>query len=65
MGLSASPYSVFKAEDWMLPPASIGIDQCVRVNPPKRYPKRNSTNKKSGSISNKVSLRRFVQLAFA
>jgi len=65
MAPSASPYSVFKAEDWMVPPAPIGIGQCVRVRPRKRYQSNGSTKKKSGTTLNTESSRSHVQLAFA
>jgi len=65
MAPSASPYSVFKAEDWMVPPAPIGIGQCVRVRPRKRYRSNGSTKKKSGTTLNTASSRSHVQLAFA
>jgi len=65
MASPASPYATFKAEDWMLPPAPIGIGQCVRVRPKKRYQENASTQKKNGSISNMELSKNPVQLAFA
>ena len=63
--LSASPYAVFKADDWMIPPAPIGLGQCVRVKPKKLYARNTSTCKTNrGGITKEYS-GNLVQLAFA
>ena len=46
---SASPYAVFKAEEWVSAVAQpIGIGQCLRLTPKKIAPIRYSVKKKSG-----------------
>ena len=45
---SASPYAVFKAEEWVSAVAQpIGIGQCLRLTPKKLAPIRSSIKKKS------------------
>ena len=47
---SASPYAVFKAEEWVSAVAQpIGIGQCLRLTPKKLVPIRYSGKKKSGN----------------
>ena len=63
---SASPYAVFKAEEWVssgAPP--IGIGQCLRLTPMKLAPIRYSVKKKSGNSLRKGFSKKHVQLAFA
>ena len=66
MSPSASPYSVFKAEEWVSPVAQpIGIGQCLRLTPKKLTPIRYSVKKKSGNSLRKGFSKKHVQLAFA
>ena len=66
MTLSASPYAVFKAEEWVSAVAQpIGIGQCLRLTPKKLAPIRSSVKKKSGNSLRKGFSKKHVQLAFA
>ena len=66
MTLSASPYAVFKAEEWVSAVAQpIGIGQCLRLTPKKLAPIRSSIKKKSDSTLRKRFSKKHVQLAFA
>ena len=50
MTSSASPYAVFKAEEWVSAVAQpIGIGQCLRLTPKKLVPIKSSVKKKSGN----------------
>jgi hypothetical protein len=63
---SASPYAVFKAEEWVSAVAQpIGIGQCLRLTPKKLAPIRYSVKKKSGNSLRKGFSKKHVQLAFA
>ena len=63
---SASPYAVFKAEEWVPAVAQpIGIGQCLRLAPKKLAPIRSSVNQKSGNSLRKGFSKKHVQLAFA
>ena len=63
---SASPYAVFKAEEWVSAVAQpIGIGQCLRLAPKKFAPIRSSINEKSGNPLRKEFSKKHVQLAFA
>jgi len=63
---SASPYAVFKAEEWVSAVAKpIGIGQCLRLTPKKLAPIRSSVKKKSGNSLRKGFSKKHVQLAFA
>ena len=63
---SASPYAVFRAEEWSTPVAQpIGIAQCLRLAPKKFVPIRSSINKKSRNCVIKEFSKKHVQLAFA
>ena len=63
---SASPYAVFKAEDWVSAVAQpIGIGQCLRLAPKKLAPIRSSIKKESGNTLRKGFSKKHVQLAFA
>ena len=63
---SASPYAVFKAEEWVSAVAQpIGIGQCLRLTPKKLAPIRYSVKKKSGNSFSKEFSKKHVQLAFA
>ena len=63
---SASPYAVFKAEEWASSlPQPIGIGQCLRFTPKKLAPIRSSIKKKSGNPLRKGFSKKHVQLAFA
>ena len=63
---SASPYAVFKAEEWVSAVAQpIGIAQCLRLTPKKLAPIRSSVTKKSGNSLRKGFSKKHVQLAFA
>ena len=63
---SASPYSVFKAEECVSAVARpIGIGQCLRLNPKKLSPIRSSVKKKSCNSLKKRFSKKHVQLAFA
>ena len=62
----ASPYAVFKAEEWVSCVAQpIGIGQCLRLTPNKLELIRTSIKKKSGNFLRKGFLNKHVQLAFA
>jgi len=66
MTLSASPYAVFKADEWASAVAQpIGIGQCLRLTPKKLAPIRYSVKKKSGNSLRKGFSKKHVQLAFA
>ena len=63
---SASPYAVFKAEEWISAVAQpIGIGQCLRLTPKKLAPIRSSVMKNSGNSLRKGFSKKQVQLAFA
>ena len=64
---SASPYAVFKAEEWVSAVAQpIGIGQCLRLAPKKLAPIRSSIKKKkNGNSLRKGYSKKHVQLAFA
>ena len=63
---SASPYALFKAEQWVSVSAQpIGIGQCLRLTPKKLAPIRSSIKKKSGNTLRKGFSKKHVQLAFA
>ena len=63
---SASPYAVFKAEEWLSAVAQpIGIGQSLRLAPKKLAPIRSSIKKKkSGNSLRKGYSKKHVQLAF-
>ena len=66
MAPSASPYAVFKADDWDSAVASpIGIGQCLRIQPKKYYKKNVIQKKSNGNTLKKVPSKSHVQLAFA
>ena len=66
MTLSASPYAVFKAEEWVSAVAQpIGIGQCLRLTPKKLAPIRSSDKKKSVNSLRRRFSKKHVQLAFA
>ena len=66
MTSSASPYAVFKAEEWVSAVAQpIGIGQCLRLSPKKLAPIRYSFKKKNGNSLRKDFSKKHVQLAFA
>ena len=66
MTLSASPYAVFKAEEWVSAVAQpIGIGQCLRLSPKKLAPIRSSVKQKRGNSLRKGFSNKHVQLAFA
>tara|TARA_Y100001968_G_scaffold291043_1_gene295223 strand:- start:138 stop:341 length:204 start_codon:yes stop_codon:yes gene_type:complete len=64
---SASPYAVFKAEEWFSVVAQpIGIGQCLRLTPKKIAPMSTSIkNCNNGSSLSKAFSKKHVQLAFA
>ena len=63
---SASPYAVFRAEEWVSAVAQpIGIGQCLRLEPKKITPMKPSIYKKSRSSLKKAFSKKHVQLAFA
>ena len=63
---SASPYAVFKAEEWVSVVAQpIGIGQRLRLTPKKLAPIRSLVKKKSGNSLRKGFSKKHVQLAFA
>ena len=63
---SASPYAVFKAEEWVSAVVQpIGIGQCLRLTPKKLAPIRSSVKKKSGNSVREGISKKHVQLAFA
>ena len=62
---SASPYAVFKAEEWVSGVGQpIGIDQCLRLTSKKLSPIRFSVKKKSCNSFRKGFFKNHVQLAF-
>ena len=66
MTSSASPYAVFKAEEWVSAVAQpIGIGQCLRLAPKKLAPIRSSIKSKSCISLRKGFPKKHVQLAFA
>ena len=66
MTLSASPYAVFKAEEWASALAQpIGIGQCRRFTPKKLAPSRSSVKTKSVNSLRRRFSKKHVQLAFA
>ena len=66
MTLLASPYAVFKAEEWVSSVAQpVGITQCLRLNPKKFAPIRSSIRKKSCNSLRRGFSKKHVQLAFA
>ena len=66
MTLSASPYAVFKAEEWVSAVAQpIGIGQSLRLTPKKHAPFRSSIKNKSCISLRKRFSEKHVQLAFA
>ena len=63
---SASPYAVYKAEEWVSAVAQpIGIGQCLRLTPKKLSPMRYSVKKNSDNSLRKGFSKKHVQLAFA
>ena len=63
---SASPYAVFKAEEWVSAVAQpIGIGHSLRLTPKKLSPIRSSLKKKSVNSLRKGFSKKHVQLAFA
>ena len=63
---SASPYAVFKAEEWVSAVAQpIGIGQCLRLSPKKLVPIRSSVMKMRGNSFRKEFSKKHIQLAFA
>lgn len=66
MTISASPYAVFKAEEWSLSSYSpIGIGQSLRIKPKKSYVKKNIRTLNNGNTLKKTDSQDHVQLAFA
>ena len=66
MTLSASPYAVFKAEDWVPAVAQpIGINQCLRLTPKQVSAIRSSVGRKRGNSIGRLHSKNHVQLAFA
>ena len=62
----ASPYAVFKAEEWVSAVVQpIGIGQCLRLTPKKLSPIRSSISKKSCNSLIKGFSKKHVQLSFA
>ena len=65
MTSSASPYSVFHAEEWVSTvPQPIGIGQCLRLTPKKLAPIRFSFKTRSSTSLKKQFSKKYVQLAF-
>ena len=63
---SASPYAVFRSEEWVSEVAQpIGIGQCLRLTPTNLAPIRSSVKKKIGKSLRKGFSKKHVQLAFA
>ena len=63
---SASPYAVFRAEEWVSAVAQpIGIGQCLRLTPKKLVPIQSSIKKKRGNSLRKAYSKKYIQLAFA
>ncbi len=65
MAASASPYSIFKAEDWMVPQVPNGVRKFGKVSSAKIYPKTISIKKKVKSNSKMKDTKQLMQLAFA
>ena len=66
MNPTASPYAVFRAEEWTSSVAQpIGIGQCLRLNPKGKVHFRASFKKNSTNALNKAFFAKHVQLAFA
>ena len=66
MTQSASPYAVFKADEWVSAVAQpICIYQCLRLTPKKLGSIRSSTNEKNRNSLRKTFTKKHVQLAFA
>ena len=66
MTLSASPYAVFNAEEWVSAVAQpIGIGQCLRLTPKKLGQIRSSMKEKSRNSLRKGFTKKHVQLSFA
>ena len=66
MNPTASPYVVFRAEEWTSSVAQpIGIGQCLRLSPKDEVHSRASFKKKSSNALNKAFYAKHVQLAFA
>ena len=66
MSPSASPYAVFKADEWVSAVAQpIGTGQSIRLTPKKLAPIRSSVKKKSGNCLRKGFSKKYVQLSFA
>ncbi len=62
----ASPYAVFRSEEWVSGVAQpIGIGQCLRLTPKKLVPIRSSIKKKSDNSLRKGFSKKHVQLSFA
>ena len=65
MTSSASPYAVFKTEEWVSAVAqSIGIGQCLRPTPKKLTPIRSPIKKNKCNSLRKGFSKKHVQLAF-
>ena len=63
---SASPYAVFKAEEWVSAIAQpIGIGQCLRLTPKKLTPIGSSIKKKSSNSLRNGFSKKHVQLSFS
>ncbi len=63
---SASPYAVFKAEEWVSAVAQpIGIGQGLRLTQKILAPNISSVKKRSGNSLRKGFSKKHVQLAFA
>ncbi|WP_269617067.1 hypothetical protein [Prochlorococcus marinus] len=66
MTLSASPYAVFRADEWASSVAQpIGIGQCLRLTPKKLSPIRSLVKKKRSNSYKKGFSKKHVQLSFA
>ena len=66
MTQAASPYAVFKADDWVSAvPTPICIDQCLRLTPKKLGPIRSSIKEKTRNSLRKGFTKKHVQLSFA
>ena len=65
MTLSASPYAVFKAEEWVSAVAQpIGVGQFLRFTPKKLVPIRSSIKKQGESSLRNGLSKKHVQHAF-
>ena len=63
---SASPYSVYKAEEWVTAVAQpIGVGQCLRLSTKKLLPIKSTTKKKNGCSLSKAITKKYIQLTFA